>query len=74
MRRIAIAIAAVAAAGILATAAQADVLAGQSGRQGNQCFNFTSPDHVRDSRYGTWGACPKPAAAPVVHVRRHSSR
>jgi hypothetical protein len=74
MRRIAIAMAAVAAAGILATAAQADVLAGQSARQGNMCFNFTSPDHIRDSRYGTWNACPQPAAATVHRVRRHSSR
>ncbi len=64
--------------GFLATAAQAEVLNGGAPQQGNQCFSFTSPDQGRDSRYGIWTACPKPAAAVVTPAHRtrkhHASR
>jgi hypothetical protein len=72
MRQIAISVAALAAMGILATTAHADVLAGVSAKNGSQCFNFTSPDQTRDSRYGTWGACPQAAAvAPAPKARKN---
>jgi hypothetical protein len=74
MRRIAISVAALTAMGFLASAAQAEVLNGTSPKQGNQCFKFTSADQTRDSRFGTWAACPEPAAATVAPKRKRASR
>jgi hypothetical protein len=72
MRQIAISVAAFAAMGILATTAQADVLAGVAAKNGSQCFSFTSADQTRDSRFGSWGACPQAAAvAPAPRARKH---
>jgi hypothetical protein len=73
MRRIAISAAALMAMGVMTTVAQAEVLNGTAPKQGNQCFKFTSPDHVRDSRFGTWAACPEPAAATVAPKRKRAA-
>ena len=74
MRQIAISVAALAAMGILATTAQADVLGGVSAKNGSQCFKFTSPDQVRDSRFGSWGVCPQAAAvSPAPRVRKQGA-
>jgi len=34
-------------------------------KQGNQCFTYAHT-FGRDGRFGSWGACPKPAAAAVA--------
>jgi uncharacterized membrane protein len=62
-------------AALLASApAQADILNGASAKNGNQCFKF-STGNERDSRFGSWGACPQTASVAVAprHVRRHHS-
>ena len=64
-------------AAILASApGRAETLNGAPEKVGNQCFTYTQ-GAARDSRWGTWGACPQAASAAVApaprHVRRHHS-
>jgi hypothetical protein len=69
--------------GVLATvSAQAEQLGGGSKYRGNQCFTF-SQGQEKDGRFGTWGACPQTASAPIPananasaaagHARRHAT-
>ena len=61
---------------LLASAsAQADILNGASTKNGNQCFKF-SQGQERDSRFGSWNACPQPASAPAAprQLRKPASR
>src|SRR5215471_725288 len=67
-------------AALLASApARADILNGTSAQKGDQCFKF-STGNERDSRFGSWGACPQKAstanvaAAPRQSRRHRSSR
>jgi hypothetical protein len=53
-------------AAILASVpAQAEMLAGGARQVGNQCFKFTT-GHERDSRFGSWGACPQSASTAIA--------
>ena len=73
MRQFAIsaAVATVFAALLASAPAQADVLNGAPAKAGNQCFKF-STGQGRDERFGSWGACPQTASAPVQRqARRH---
>ena len=45
--------------------AQAEMLAGAAKQAGNQCFTFTTGQE-RDSRFGSWGACPKSASTAIA--------
>ena len=75
MRHLTLAAALLIASGFALTSAQAQVNNSQD-RMGpkelnGQCKQFISNTH--DQTYYIWGACPKQAAAPVVHhtARRH---
>ncbi len=74
MRQFTISVAALAAFGIMLTAAQAEILNGAPAKNGNKCFNF-SVGQGRDARFGYWDACPQTASVAVAprHVRRHRS-
>jgi hypothetical protein len=66
MHRIAISVAALAAFGVMLTAAQADNLFGAPEKNGNQCYKWAQPNEARDSRWGSWGPCPQKAGAAVA--------
>jgi hypothetical protein len=58
--------AAMAFAALLASVpAQAETLGGGPKQAGNQCFKY-SMGQERDGRFGTWGACPKPASTATA--------
>jgi hypothetical protein len=62
-------------AALLASApVQAEILGGASTKNGTQCFKF-SQGQERDSRFGSWGACPQAASVAVAPkpTRRHRS-
>jgi hypothetical protein len=73
MRQFTLSVVALAAFGVMLTAAQADSLGGAPLQKGNQCFKFSGGE--RDSRFGVWGDCPQTASVAVAprHVRRHHS-
>jgi hypothetical protein len=78
MRRFTVPVVALAAFGVMLTAAQADSLGGAPTQKGNQCFIY-SKGNDKDGRFGSWGSCPQTASAPVAAAtrqvrRRHSSR
>jgi hypothetical protein len=65
MRQFTIAAATLAIAGLISAApAVADHLAGGSPKQNGQCWRSHQPPS--DARFGTWVACPQPAAAPAA--------
>ncbi len=74
MRQFRMSVVALAAFGVMLTAAQADILNGAPAKNGNQCFTF-SHSQARDARFGIWGACPQTASVAVAprHVRRNHS-
>jgi uncharacterized membrane protein len=74
MHKLTIAAATIAFGALLASApAQADILNGAPEKNGNQCFAF-SAGGSRDSRFGTWGACPQTASVAVTPASRHTRR
>ncbi len=74
MRQFTMSVVALAAFGVMLTAAQADILNGAPAKNGNQCFTF-SQAQARDARFGVWGACPQTASAAVAprQARKHRS-
>ncbi|HLK80200.1 MAG TPA: hypothetical protein VKT99_01715 [Xanthobacteraceae bacterium] len=76
MRKFTLSAVALAAFGVMLTAAQADMLGGAPMQKGNQCFIY-SKGNDKDARFGSWGACPQTASAAVApatrQVRRHHS-
>jgi hypothetical protein len=68
MRQLTIAAAAVAIAALISAApAAAEHIGGGPMKQNGQCFkNFSGSDY----RFGTWQACPAPAAAPAATTKR----
>jgi hypothetical protein len=78
MRKFTMSAVALAAFGLMLTAAQAEMLGGAPNKNGSQCFTY-SKGNDKDARFGTWGACPQPASAAVAPAtrqarRNHSSR
>ena len=72
MRKLTIAVAAIAFGGLLASA-QADTIQGGPMKNGNQCFKY-SVGSDKDARFGTWGVCAQTASVAITqtaHVRRH---
>jgi len=76
MRQFTMSVVALAAFGVMLTAAQAEILNGAPAKNGNQCFTF-SHSQARDARFGVWGACPQTASVAVApaprYIRRHHS-
>ena len=65
MRKLTIAAATIAFGALLAPV-QADDLRGGPIRVGNQCFNYAQGQGIKDSRFGSWSACPQTASASVA--------
>lgn len=74
MHRIAISVAALAAFGVMLTAAQADNLLGAPAKNGTQCFKWAQPNEARESRWGSWGPCPQTASAAVATAPKARKR
>ena len=72
MRQFTMSVVALAAFGVMLTAAQADILNGAPAKNGNQCFTY-SVGQQRDGRFGYWGACPQTASTVAAPARRHRS-
>jgi hypothetical protein len=76
MRKFTMSAVALAAFGVMLTAAQAEMNGGAPLKNGNQCFTY-SRGNDKDARFGTWGACPQTASTAVApatrQVRRHHS-
>jgi hypothetical protein len=64
MRQITIAIAAVAVTALFAAPVSAERLQGGPIKQNGQCWKSNSG--ASEATWGTWTACPSPAAAPAV--------
>jgi hypothetical protein len=74
MHRIAISVAALAAFGVMLTAAQAENLLGAPAKNGNQCFQYAQSTEGRDARWGSWGPCPQTASAAVATAPKARKR
>ncbi len=61
------------AAFIASLPAQAETLGGGPKQVGNQCFTF-SKSYEKDSRFGSWGACPQAASTNVAAAPRTTRR
>jgi hypothetical protein len=77
MQKLTIAVATIAFGALLASApARAENLNGAPEKAGSQCFTYAQ-GATRDSRFGSWGACPQTASVAVApaprHMRRHHS-
>jgi hypothetical protein len=78
MRKFTLSAVALAAFGIMLTAAQAEMIGGGPLQKGNQCFTY-APGQAKEARFGSWGACPQTASAAVApttttrQARRHRS-
>ena len=75
MYKLTIAAATIAFGALLASApVRAEILNGAPEKAGNQCFTYAQ-GAMRDSRFGSWGACPQTASVAVAptspQVRRH---
>ncbi len=56
--------------------ATADDIHGGPIRKGNQCFQLSTTQAVKDARFGYWAACPEAASASVARpaVQRRTNR
>jgi hypothetical protein len=70
MYRITISVAALAAFGVMLTAAQAENLLGAPAKNGNQCFQYAQSTEGRDARWGSWGPCPQTASVATAPKAR----
>ena len=70
MYRITISVAALAALGLMLTAAQAENLLGAPAKNGNQCFKYAQSSEGRDARWGSWGPCPQTASVATAPKAR----
>ena len=73
MHKFTISVVALAAFGVMLTAAQAEMLAGAPFQKGNQCFTY-SKGNDKDARFGSWGACPQAASAAIAPATRQARR
>jgi hypothetical protein len=79
MRGFTVSVVALAAFGVMLTAAQAEMGGGAPQQKGSQCFTY-SKGNDKDGRFGVWGACPQTASAAAAPATRqfrrtrHSSR
>jgi hypothetical protein len=64
MRQLTIVAATIAIAALISAPASAEHLAGGPIKQNGQCWVHHSPSS--DQRFGSWVACPQPAAAPAA--------
>jgi hypothetical protein len=73
MRKFTISAVALAAFGVMLTAAQAEMLGGAPLQKGSQCFTY-SKGNDKDARFGSWGSCPQTASAAVAPATRQARR
>jgi hypothetical protein len=74
MRQLAMTVTALTMFVAMMAAAQADDLHGAPDRRGNQCFTFSPMGNARESRFGSWGDCPKTASTNVATTPRITRR
>jgi hypothetical protein len=73
MRHFTISAVALAAFGVMLTAAQAEMLGGAPNQKGSQCFTY-SKGNDKDGRFGSWGACPQAASTAIAPATRQVRR